>query len=121
MKFETVDEYIKSCPKETQKVLKQLRQIIKKIIPKAEQTISYNIPTFKMNGKYVVYFAGFAKHVGIYPVHLAGPGLTKAMAPYRSGKSSLRFPIDKPLPAALIKKVVQGLAKNNSNRTTKQK
>src|SRR5688572_16290717 len=106
MKFISIDQYIKSCPKETQKALQELRQIIRKTIPKAEETISYNIPTYKMNGKYVVYFAGFPKHVSIYPLIRIDAAFEKQIAKYKFGKSTMKFPIDKPLPVAVIKKAV---------------
>ena len=117
-KFKTVDQYISSFFPDTQVILNKLRKVILTTVPKtAEETISYNIPTYKMNGKYVIYFAGFKNHISIYPIHRADKALLKESAPYIAGKGTLRFPIDKPLPVALIKKVVKALVKDNQART----
>jgi uncharacterized protein YdhG (YjbR/CyaY superfamily) len=106
-RFESVDQYIASFPQQTQEVLNKIRQTIHSVMPEADQVISYNIPTFKVGGKYVVYFAGYDKHVSVYPVHQST--LDKELAPYLSGKGTAKFPLDKPIPYDLIKKVAKDL------------
>ncbi len=112
-KFTTVDEYIKAFPRETQKVLEDVRHTIHKAIPEAEEVISYNIPCFKLRGKYVVYFSGYSSHVGLYPRPSDDKSLQNELEPYASGKGTLRFPLDKPIPYNLITKVTIALARNS--------
>jgi uncharacterized protein YdhG (YjbR/CyaY superfamily) len=117
--FTTTDEFINSFPKDTGAVLKKLRLAIKQTIPRAEQTISYNIPCFKLNGKYVVYFAGYAKHVSIYPIPKETALFKESLTKYQTGKGTLRFPLHEPLPLTFIKKVVRQLARENIARIKK--
>lgn len=119
VQFATIDEYIKSFPKDVQDTLQDLRENIKKEVPGAEETISYGVPTFKLNGKYVVYFAGFKKHISIYPVTTPVEKSLKEVAQYRTGKGTLQFPMDKPLPFPLIRKIVKILVKENEKRSKK--
>lgn len=105
--FTSVDQYIASFPKETQVVLKKIRATIRQVIPKAEQAISYQIPAFKLNGKFVIYFAGFAQHVSMYPIYADTKSLKKEIAPYVSGKATVKFSLEKPIPYGLIKKIVK--------------
>lgn len=104
-KFKTIDEYIKAFPEDVQRILEKIRQTIRKAAPEAEETISYQIPTFKLNGKGLIAFAGYKKHVGMYAVP-ADDEVLKELNPYKSGKASVRFPIDKPIPYDLVKKIV---------------
>jgi uncharacterized protein YdhG (YjbR/CyaY superfamily) len=104
---ETIDAYIATFPKGVQSQLQKVRRAIAKAAPGAEETISYRIPTFKVNGRYLIYFAGFKSHIGLYPVHADGAGFSAAMARYASGKATLKFPLDEPLPLDLIAQVVQ--------------
>ncbi|HVF69780.1 MAG TPA: DUF1801 domain-containing protein [Xanthomonadales bacterium] len=118
--FTTVDEYINSFPKEVGEVLQTLRKAIKEEVPEETvETISYGIPTFKLNGKYVVYFAGYKKHVSIYPLLHAEGVIKKEIAPYIKGRGTLQFQLDKPLPFPLIRKIVKILVKENLERTRK--
>lgn len=110
-KIETVDEYISSFPAETQAVLKKVRQAIREVLPDAEEVISYQIPAFKIGGKYVIYFAGFAKHISVYPIPHGDAALAKEIAPYVAGKGTVRFSLDKPIPYDLIKKLAKALKK----------
>lgn len=102
----SIDEYISEFPTETQAVLEEMRAIIREVAPGATETISYAIPTFDLNGKHLVHFAGFARHVGLYPT----PGGIERFAPelerYRQGKGSVQFPLGEPLPADLIRRMV---------------
>lgn len=105
---ESVDDYISQFPPAVQSTLTELRTMIKSIAPEAVESITYAIPTYKMNGQRMVYFAGFDKHIGIYPLPDGSDAeLQKAIAPYVAGKGTLRFALDKPLPTELIKRVVR--------------
>lgn len=116
--FTTIDEYIKSFPKEVGEILQALRQTIKDEVPEETvESISYGIPVFKLNEKYIVYFAGYKKHVSIYPILHAEGEIMKEIEPYIKGRGTLQFQLDKPLPLPLIRKVVKGLVKKNLKRT----
>lgn len=119
--FTSVDQYIGSFPNDVQKVLMQLRKTIRKELPDAEEVISYNIPTYKMNGKYVIYFAGFAHHVSLYPLLTVPAAFRKKLAPYLSGRGTVRFSLDEPLPMNLVKDIVTLNLKANLQRTGKKK
>lgn len=109
---EDVDSFIKASPKEAQAKLKQLREIIRATAPKSEESISYRMPVYKMNGKQLVGFAGFKHHVGFYP--MSGSFLDaykKELQDYETSKGAVRFPLAKPLPVTLIKKLVQARIK----------
>jgi uncharacterized protein YdhG (YjbR/CyaY superfamily) len=116
-KAATIDEYIDGFPDGTKKVLKRIRSLVKKTIPKAEETISYGIPTFKLNDSYVVYFAGFKKHVSVYPTPSGSAALEKQLAPYRSGKGTAQFELGKPIPEKLIIEIVKQNLRKNKTRT----
>lgn len=118
--YATVDEYINIFPKVVKEKLHTLRTLIKEEVPeKTVETISYGIPTFKLNGKYVVYFAGYKKHVSIYPILHTDEQLKKEIEPYIKGRGTLQFQLDKPLPVSLIRKVVKCLVKENLERVKK--
>ena len=106
-KYQTVDEYIKAFPKDVQSVLKRMRQTIKEAAPGAIETISYQIPTFKLNGKGLVYFAAFQSHIGFYPIHAGLEGVEKELSQYKQGKGSVQFPLDRPIPYDLVKKITR--------------
>jgi len=103
----SIDEYIGEFPAETQTVLQQMRALISETAPGATETISYAIPTFDLNGKHLVHFAGYAMHVGFYPVPSAMEAFKEELEPYRSGKGSAQFPLERPLPADLIRRIVE--------------
>ena len=103
----TIDEYIAEFPPEAQRVLEQLRSLIRETAPDATETISYAIPTFDLQGKHLVHFGGFAKHVGFYPVPSAMEEFKEELAPYKSGKGSAQFPLSQPLPTHLIRRIVE--------------
>jgi uncharacterized protein YdhG (YjbR/CyaY superfamily) len=107
--FETIDEYIKASPKDVQALLEKMRQTIRKAVPEAEETISYQIPTFKLNGSSVVHFAAFKKHIGLYPP--APKEFKKEVAQYEGPKGNLKFPMDKPIPYDLVTRIVLSLRK----------
>lgn len=101
-----IDEYIASYPKETQKLLKQIRATIQKTAPKAEEIISYSMPAFKLNGM-LVWFAAYAKHIGFYPGASGIAAFKKELSIYKGAKGSVQFPLDKPLPIGIISKIVK--------------
>lgn len=115
---ETVDSYVASFPADVQSVLTRIRAAIKKAAPDAEETISYRIPTFKRNGTYLLYFAGFKMHVSIYPILSECPAFEDELAPYRSGRGTAKFPLDRPVPFDLIDKIVRFMADENARRVS---
>lgn len=101
------DSYIASFPQDTQKLLQKVRATIKAAVPAAEEKISYGIPTFHLNGRYLIYFAGYKKHIGVYPVPTGNPEFEKDFLAYKtSGKGAIQFPLHKPIPYELITRIV---------------
>ena len=111
-KSATIDECIATYPKDVQAVLQKLRATIKKAAPKAEETISYGIPTFKLYGN-LVHFSGYKHHIGFYPGAGGIKAFSKEISGYKSAKGSVQFPLDKPLPYALVTKIVKFRVKQN--------
>jgi uncharacterized protein YdhG (YjbR/CyaY superfamily) len=107
-----VDAYIAAAPAPTQPILRQLRDVIRAAAPKADEKISYGMPSYEYHGR-LVYFAAFKHHVGLYAVGQQHDSYTKELSGYLSGKSTARFPIGQPLPIALIRKVVEARVKEN--------
>ena len=107
-----IDEYIAGFPKDVQKILNKIRSTIKKAAPKAEEAISYQIPTFRLNGN-LIHFAAYKNHIGLYPAPRAVEKFKKELARYGAGKGTLRFPLDEPIPYDLITKIVEFRAKQN--------
>ncbi|MGH7196308.1 MAG: iron chaperone [Candidatus Saccharimonadales bacterium] len=114
--YKNIDEYIQNFPPSTQEILQKIRRVMHGVVPEAEEVISYGIPTFKLKGKPVAYFAGYEKHVSVYPVPAGDEVFQKEIAPYRKGKGTLQFPLDKPIPYDLIEKVVKLLLKERLGR-----
>jgi len=102
----TTDEYISGFPKETQKILEQLRATIKKAAPKADEVISYGMAAFKLNGM-LVWFAAHTNHIGFYPSPSGIEAFKKELSIYKGAKGSVQFPLEKPLPLGLITKIVK--------------
>jgi len=103
----SIDEYIAAFPQETQELLRQVRTVVRAAAPAATETISYAIPTFDLNGKHLVHFAGYAKHIGFYPTGSGGEAFAEELKGYKGGKGSVQFPIGKPLPIDLIRRIVE--------------
>lgn len=120
IKFQTIDEYIGTFPKEVQSLLEKVRQTIRKAAPEAEETINYQIPTFKLHGN-LVHFAAFKNHIGFYPTPTAIEVFKKELSPYEMAKGSVKFPIDKPLPLSLISIIVKYRVKENLEREKEKK
>lgn len=108
MTDQNVDSYIAAQPEPQQQLLREIRTIVKEIIPDGQEAIAYAIPTMRSSqGKNIVHYAGFHDHIGLYPIP---EGLEQEVEPYRAGKGTLQFALDKPLPTALITEVVTRLA-----------
>ncbi len=105
-KFETIDEYIESFPENVQDILEKLRDTIRKTAPGAAESISYQMPTFKLDRKRLLYFSAWKNHIGFYSVPIGDAAFRKELSPYSGEKGSLRFPMDKPIPYDLVKKIV---------------
>ncbi len=104
--FTTIDEYHATQPADKQRLLDQLRSAILQAAPKATETISYNMPAFKQN-KVLVYYATGKEHIGFYPTPGPIAHFAEELAAYKTSKGAIQFPLDKPLPLALIKKIVR--------------
>ena len=103
--FNSIDEYIATFPEEVQKILEEIRSTIKAAAPEAQEKISYQIPAFELKGKNLIYFAGWKKHVSIYPIPPGDEAFEKEIAGHVDGKGTLKFPLDQPIPLKLITKV----------------
>jgi len=110
---QNIDEYIAGFPKDVQEILEKIRMTIRKAAPDAEETISYLMPTFNLNGKYLVYFAAYKKHIGFYGAPRDNPEFKEELSAYQAGKGTLQFPLDKPIPFDLITKIVKFRVKEN--------
>jgi uncharacterized protein YdhG (YjbR/CyaY superfamily) len=116
-----IDEYIAGFPADVQAMLEKIRRTIKKAAPDAEETIKYQMPTFALKGN-LIHFAVFKKHIGLYPVPRGVEEFKNRLSAYEGEKSTLRLPLDKPIPTPLISDIVKFLVKRNLNaRETKRK
>ena len=115
--LESVNEYIAAYPEDVQAILQRVRRILRKALPGAEEAISYQIPTYKLHGGYVVYFAGWKEHYSLYP---ATGRLVAAfkndLAPYEVKKSTIRIPFSRPVPVKLIERIAKFRAKDAATR-----
>ena len=115
MATKNTDEYIADYPKDVQNILNKVRATIKKAAPKAEETINYGIPTFTLNGN-LVHFAAFKTHIGFYPTPSGIEKFKKELSVYEGAKGSVKFPLDGPIPYALITRIVKFRGKENLER-----
>lgn len=111
-KYKNIDEYISMLPKDIRDKLEKMRQVIREAAPKAEEAISYGIPTFKLNGN-LVHFAAYKSHIGFYPTSSGIAAFKKELSPYKLSKGTVQFPIDKPIPFEIVKKIVKYRVKEN--------
>ena len=111
----TIDEYIAGFPHDVQEILDKIRMTIRKAAPDAEETIKYQIPTFTLKGN-LLSFAAYKKHIGFYPAPAGNEKFRQALSVYRAGKSSVRFPIDQPIPFDLISQMVKFRVKEHLER-----
>ena len=112
---QTIDEYIANFPPDIQEILKKIRETIRAAAPGAEEAISYQMPTFKLNGN-LVHFAAFKNHIGFYPTPSGTAKFQKEIAGYKAAKGSIQFPLDEPIPYDLITKIVKFRVKESLAR-----
>ncbi len=115
-----IDEYIERFPADVQAILEQVRTTIKTAAPDAKETISYQMPAFKLHG-ILVYFAGWKEHIGLYPPVSGDKALEKAVARYAGPKGNLQFPLDEPIPYDLIERIVKLRVKQDNEKPKKRK
>ncbi len=117
-KYATVDEYIKTFPPDVQRVLGQIRKTIQAAAPEAEEVISYQMPAYRQNG-ILVYFAAFKDHIGFFPTAIGIESFKAELAGYKTSKGTVQFPLDKPMPLDLIKRIVTLRVKQNRDKAGK--
>ncbi len=115
----SIDEYLAGFSPETRKVLEEVRALIKAAAPDATETISYAMPTFDLNGHHLVHFAGYPNHIGFYPVPSGVEAFKEELKPYKSGKGSVQFPLGQPIPADLIRRIVEFRLRENTGKASK--
>lgn len=112
---QTVDEYIAKYPAKVQAILRKIRRIVRKAAPDAGESISYRIPAYSLNGR-LIYFAAFENHIGLYPPVRGNAALERAVAAYANEKGNLRLPLDRPIPYALIERIVRFKVAQNAKK-----
>ena len=117
--FHTVDEYFSALPKTVRDTLESLRKTIRQAAPQAEEVIHYNMPAFKWNGM-LVWYAAFKEHIGFYPRSSAIVAFKDDLAGYKTSKGAIQFPIEKGIPAGLVKKIVKFRVKENEQDRRKR-
>ena len=113
----SIDEYIAGFPVDVQETLQKIRDLIREVAPGAQETIKYAMPTFTLKGN-LVHFAAYQRHISIYPAPEGDERFNQELAPYRTEKSTLRFPLNKPIPYDLIRRIVEHLIEENLLRAT---
>jgi len=116
----SVDDYIAGFPAEVQMILEQVRATIHKAAPGAAEKINYAIPTFTLHGRDLVYFAAFKNHIGFYPTPVGVEEFKEEFSEYKTGKGSIQFPLDKPMPLDLITRIVTFRVKENLQKIKKK-
>jgi len=115
VKHTNIDDYIASFSPDVQTILERIRLTIRQAAPDAQETISYSIPAFRLNG-ILVYFAAFKRHIGFYPPVKGDAKLQKSISAYAGEKGNLRFPLDQPIPCDLIQEIVKLRVKQNLSK-----
>jgi uncharacterized protein YdhG (YjbR/CyaY superfamily) len=105
--FTSMDEYISACPEATHERLQAIRAEIKRLAPKAKEKISYQIAAFELNGKNIIHFAGWKKHISLYPIPAGDEAFEEAASKYADGKGTMKFPLDEAMPMKLVTKVIK--------------
>ena len=121
MNANPIDQFISTYPPEVQTILQKIRELIQKSAPGAEEAMSYGIPTFKLNGKNLVHSSAFKEHIGFYPTPSGIEKFKKQLSVYEGAKGSVKFPLNKPIPYALIMKIVQFRVKEVTAQTAPKK
>ncbi|MCB9806179.1 DUF1801 domain-containing protein [Candidatus Nomurabacteria bacterium] len=117
-KPQTISEYIKQAPKESQKQLKEIRKCLKEVTPKAIESLKWSMPAFSYD-RILFTYAGFKKHIGFYPTPSVIKEFKKELINYKTAKGSIQFPLDKPLPISLIKKIAKFRVKELKEKDAK--
>jgi uncharacterized protein YdhG (YjbR/CyaY superfamily) len=117
---QTIDEYISRFSPDVQEILQKIRATIREAAPDATEKISYQMPTFYFNGN-LVHFAAFKNHIGFYPVPSGIEAFKEELSAYPQGKGSVQFPLDRPIPYDLIKRVTQFRMEENLRKAAKKK
>ena len=120
IKINTVDEYIMQFPNDIQEILQELRQLVKDAAPEAEEKISYQMPTYYLQGN-LVHFAAYKNHIGFYPAPTGIEAFKNELAMYKSAKGSVQFPINEAMPFDLIRKIVEFRVSENKNKVVKKR
>lgn len=118
--FSTIDEYIAQFPQDIQRILQELRVTIRAAAPDASEKISYQMPTFFLNGN-LVHFAVQKKHIGFYPAPSGIAAFQQELTAYKSSKGAVQFPIDQPLPLDLVRRIVEFRVAENLAKAHKKK
>lgn len=105
--YKNIDEYISTFPADVQEILQKIRQTVHEAEPKAAETISYQMPTFNLSGKYLVYFGAWKNHIGFYPTPSGAKAFEKELKPYETSKGTAKFPLNKPIPYNIITAIVK--------------
>jgi uncharacterized protein YdhG (YjbR/CyaY superfamily) len=113
--FTSIDEYISSFPEHVQQKLTELRMLIRQMAPDAQEKISYQMPTFYLNG-ILVHFAAYSRHIGFYPTPSGIAAFKRELSGYKHAKGSVQFPLDESLPLELIKKIVEFRVEENRRK-----
>jgi uncharacterized protein YdhG (YjbR/CyaY superfamily) len=113
--FKTIDRYIASYPSDVQEKLSTIRHTVKEVAPQASEKLSYGMPYFSLNGR-LVYFAAFKNHIGFYPMASGVANFKKELSSYHTSKGTIQFPLDKPLPLPLIRKIVEFRVQENLSK-----
>ena len=115
--FKSVDEYIATHPEGARETLERVRKTIRKVLPGADEVISYQIPAYKLEGERVIYFAGWKEHYSLYPAtDPVVSALKRDLAPYKVSKGTIRFPLSEPVPVKLIERIAKLRAKEATER-----
>jgi uncharacterized protein YdhG (YjbR/CyaY superfamily) len=104
--YQNIDEYLADFPSDVVLILNELRAIVKEIAPEAIEVISYNMPAFKLNKKVLIYFAAYKNHIGFYALPSGNDAFKAELAKYHTGKGSIQFPLNEPMPYELIKQII---------------
>jgi len=116
-KFKNIDEYIRMFPDNVQVLLEQVRLTVRRAVPEAVETISYRMPAFRLNGKVLVYFAAWEKHIGFYPTPSGTEAFDKELSHYKRAKGSIQFPMNEPMPLDLIGRIARFRADEITTKT----
>ena len=114
--FTTINEYISTFPADVQPVLEKVRQAIRKAAPEATETMSYGMPTFDLNGKHLVFFAGWKHHISLYPIPAGDEAFQQKISHYKRARGTIQFPLDQPIPYDLVEQIVTFLIREKPEK-----